>query len=148
MILTEQLWLHVKDGDDRARGLFSRHYSRRHYVDGRKPACFVGPGQKMVLLIDTCEALFVWRKFIDASGQKGINCAVFRNESTYLSSSLILLAEDEAWRRWPGERLYTYVNPRKIISTNPGYCFQKAGWRKCGISKGGLVILEKQAVLG
>jgi len=47
--------------------------------------------------------------------------------------------------KWPGERLYTYVNSHKIRSTNPGYCFLRAGWRKCGMTKGGLIILEKLA---
>ena len=51
-------------------------------------------------------------------------------------------AVEIAWRRWPGERLFTYVNGGKIRSTNPGYCFLMAGWRKCGISKVGLTILE------
>ena len=40
-----------------------------------------------------------------------------------------------AWKRWPGERLYTYVDPKKIKSTNPGYCFKVCGWRKCGVTK-------------
>jgi hypothetical protein len=97
----------------------------------------------MVLLTDKEDALFVWRKFIDDSGQKGINCAVFRNESDVLSSLLIKEAMEHAWRRWPEERLYTYVNMRKIKSSNPGYCFKMAGWRACGMSKGGLIILER-----
>jgi hypothetical protein len=136
-------WLSVLDGDARARDIFNRHYSRRHYADHRKRTIFVGPGEKMVLLTQECDALFVWRKFISDDGQNGINCAIFRNESKRLSSQLILDAEVLAWGRWPGERLYTYVNPRKIKSTNPGYCFLKSGWNKCGVSKGGMIILEK-----
>jgi hypothetical protein len=135
-------WFGAKDGDRRALALYRRHYSARRYRDGRKPTLFVGPGEKMVLLTQTCDALFVWRKFISMDEQDGINCAVFRNESSALSSDLIREAVDLAWRRWPGERLYTYVDPAKVKSTNPGYCFQAAGWRKCGVSKGGLVILE------
>jgi hypothetical protein len=137
-------WLAVLDGDARARDIFNRHYSRRHYADNRKRTIFVGPGEKMVLLTPECDALFVWRKFISDDGQTGINCAIFQNEGKRTSSELILDAEKLAWQRWPGERLYTYVNPRKIKSTNPGYCFLKAGWSKCGTSKGGMVILEKQ----
>ncbi len=98
----------------------------------------------MVLMNGDCTALFVWRKFIDDSGQQGVNCAVFRNEGPVLSSTLILEAEQLAWGRWPGERLYTYVAPQSIRSTNPGCCFKAAGWRRCGQTKGGLVILEKQ----
>lgn len=136
-------WYAIADGDPRGRALYQRHYSARHYRDGRKPALFVGPGEKMVLLTTDGRALFVWRKFIDASGQTGVNCAVFRNESDVLSSTLILEAEQLAWVRWPGERLYTYVNPRAVKSANPGYCYKRAGWRTCGMTKGGLVILEK-----
>jgi hypothetical protein len=98
----------------------------------------------MVLLTQQADALFVWRKFIDRSGQRGVNCAVFRNESPHLSSELILEAEELAWNRWPGERLYTYVNPLGITSANPGYCFKRAGWGWCGLTKKKkLVILEK-----
>jgi hypothetical protein len=143
VIKLDNHWIGVKDGDDRARAIFNRHYSRHFYKDGRKPLEFVGPGEKMVLLTQRCDALFVWRKFIDASGQRGVNCSVFRNESKLLSSLLIYEAEQMARNRWPGERLYTYVNSEKIRSTNPGCCFIKAGWRRCGLTKGGLVILEK-----
>jgi hypothetical protein len=137
-------WLPILDGDDRARDLFNRHYSRHSYADGRKPRLFVGPGEKMALLTADCDALFVWRRFISGDGQEGVNCAVFRNESAILSSELIREAEQLAWQRWPGERLYTYVNPRGIKSTNPGCCFKKAGWRVCGKTKvHKLVILEK-----
>ena len=74
--------------------------------------------------------------------QTGINCAVFRNESSMLSSDLVREADELAWQKWPGQRHYTYVAPNKVASAHPGYCFKKAGWRKCGTSKGGLVILE------
>lgn len=137
------LWIRVKDGDDRARGLFHRHYSYRRYADGRNPRQFVGPGEHIVLLTVDCRALFIWRKFIDASGQQGVNCSVFRNESPHLSSDLIRGACIIAWQRWPGERLYTYVNPRRIRSTNPGYCFLAAGWQRCGTTKGQLAILQR-----
>jgi hypothetical protein len=139
-------WFGVKDGDARARALYERHYSCHHYQDGRRRTIFVGPGEKMVLMTQNCDALFVWRKFRDDSGQQGINCAVFRNESNVLSSLLIGEAEQLAWNRWPGERLYTYVDPRKVKSRNPGYCFKVNGWRPCGITKWNkLLILEKLA---
>ena len=135
-------WTGVKDGNKTALALYERHYSCYRYADGRKRKLFCGPGEKTALITRNSDALFVWRKFIDNSGQKGINCAVFRNESLILSSDLIKEAMEIAWRRWPLERLYTYVNKNKIRSTNPGYCFKMAGWRPCGITKGGLIILE------
>ncbi|MDQ3802518.1 MAG: hypothetical protein M3416_01485 [Acidobacteriota bacterium] len=100
------------------------------------------------MLTPEADALFVWRKFISDDGQEGVNCAVFRNEGDRLSSDLILEAERWAWAKWPGERLYTYVNPRKVRSANPGYCFLKAGWRKSGESKKGLLIFEKLFAVG
>lgn len=140
----DQIWVQVRDGNLSAGKLFSRHYSKYHYVDGRKPKLFVGPGEKVVLLTKDKKALFVWRKFIDASGQKGINCAIFRNEGAELSSRLILEAEKIAWAKWPAERLYTYVNAGKIRSINPGCCYKKAGWTQCGLTKRrGLMIFEK-----
>jgi hypothetical protein len=31
----------------------------------------------------------------------------------------------------------------RIISRNPGYCFKRAGWRACGKTQKGLIILER-----
>lgn len=138
----EYIWYEVKDGDKRALALMRRHYSWRDYKDHRPRTLFVGPGEKLVLLTPNYDALFIWRKFINDAGQVGVNCAAFRNESDHKSSYLIEQAMEFAFIRWPNERLYTYVNPTKIKSTNPGYCFKLAGWRVCGKSKGGLIILE------
>jgi hypothetical protein len=138
-----EMWLIVKDGDRDALSLFSRHYSFYKYKDGRQHKKFIGPGEYLCLITPKADALFVWRKFIDKSGQKGVNCAVFRNESKVKSSELIREAMKMAFKRWPGERLYTYVNSRKIRSSNPGYCFIKAGWHRCGeTKKRKLTILE------
>lgn len=143
-------WLPALDGDRRAMALYERHYSARQYADGRDRKLFVGPGEKMVLLTERCDALFVWRRFIDASGQRGINCAVFRNEGgngcrnsghSHCSSRLIYEADLLAWEKWPDERRhYTYVDPKKVRSANKGYCFKRAGWHPCGASAGGLLI--------
>ena len=112
---------------------------------GNCDGCFLfSPGGKLVLLWHDARALFIWRRFISGDGQQGINCAVFRNEGASRSSDLIREADAIADERWPGERHYTYVNPRKIRSANPGYCFLMAGWRRCGVTKHNrLVILER-----
>ncbi len=135
-------WQEYKDGNPKGLELYERHYSAYQYADGRERKLFCGPGEKIVLMTRRQDALFVWRKFIDASGEKGINCAIFRNESNILSSELIKEAMFIAQLRWPGERLYTYVNSNKIKSVNPGCCFKKAGWKRCGATQGGLIILE------
>lgn len=141
---TDETWLKVRDGNRSGLAIYNRHYSAYKYRDGRNPVQFVGPGEHIVLLTPAADALFVWRKFICAGGQNGINCSVFRNEGPRLSSELILEAERWAVERWGLERMYTFVNPSKVRSTNPGFCFLKAGWQKCGITKTRkLLILEK-----
>lgn len=138
------IWYIINDGNEYARKIFHRHYSYRPYRDDRRPKLFVGPGEKMVLVTKNCDAIFVCRKFANRNNQQGINCAIFRNESDTLSSLLILEAEEMAWKKWEPQRLYTYINSRRIKSSNPGYCFLKAGWRRCGITKvNKLIILEK-----
>ena len=130
-----QHWSEAKDGDFVAQRLFLGHYSNR---PGRRIGQLIlGPGEKMVLIEAEGRALFGWRKFIDDSGQSGVCCAVFRNLSPLRSSDLIAEAGEVAWRRWPGARLYTYVDPRRVKSANPGCCFKMAGWRVCGRTKGG-----------
>ena len=138
----EPLWYLTKDGDASCLALYERHYSAYQYKDGRKRKLFTGPGEKIVLRTADGDAMFVWRKFIDASGQQGINCAVFRNESPHLSSDLIRQADAIAYFYWPGERHYTFVNAGSVRSKNPGFCFLRAGWRRCGMTKGGLLIFE------
>jgi len=75
--------------------------------------------------------------------QTGYNCAIFRNESSRLSSEIILEAEALAELKWGANRCYTFIDPRKIRSTNPGCCFKKAGWTGAGRTKSNKVILEK-----
>lgn len=136
-------WYITKDGDACGLEMYAKHYSAHEYKDGRNRKIFCGPGQKIVLRTQSGDAFFVWRRFIDASGQTGINCAFFRNESDKRSSDLIRQADAVADFCWPGERHYTYVNAQKIKSANPGFCFKVAGWRSCGTTGSGLLILER-----
>lgn len=140
--LIQSIWIDARDGNPTAMALFQRHYTARV---NRRIFQFVGPGEKLVLITPDGLALFVWRKFIDHAipPQTGVNCAVFRNEGPQLSSFLISEAEKFAWDRWPGERLYTYVDSKKIRpKKNPGFCFLCAGWNRYATTKGGLEILE------
>ncbi|MGE0847677.1 MAG: hypothetical protein AB7L41_15530 [Flavobacteriaceae bacterium] len=134
-------WVEVKDGNDTVRTIFDRHYSRTRYADGRKPKLMAGLGEKMVLLTDAADAICIWRKFRSDDGQNGVNCAVFRREDGDVASRLLREAMDLAWGRWPGERLYTYVDPYHVKPTmragRPtwGHCFYQAGWLFFGITK-------------
>jgi hypothetical protein len=139
-------WVEVADGNATAAALFDRHYSRNPAARGDPRVA--GPGEKTVLLTPCARALFVWRRFVskDPTAAAGdVNCAIFRNEGAGRSSDLIRAAMALAWARWPGARLYTYVNPRRVRSSNQGCCFKAAGWRACGITKTRrLLVLERR----
>lgn len=107
--------------------LADRHYSRRT-VGARQ---FLYSGRKIVIRDAPGDVLFGWLYPDEAmrmDGQTGYNCAIFRNESARKSSDIILECEAIAVERWGLNRMYTYVNPSKIKSVNPGYCFKRAGW--------------------
>lgn len=134
---SEAVWTQVRDGDPSLRAIYERHYSCRRYRDGRKPKKTVGPGEYIALVTPDARAALVWRKFMSADTVHGhgVNCMMFRNEGQQLSSMLLLAAEVFAWARWPGQRLYTYVDAANVGSSNPGFCFIKAGWARCGLEK-------------
>jgi hypothetical protein len=123
--------------------LADRHYSRR--TPGASQ--FAYAGRKLVLRDTQGTVLWVWMWPYDElrmDKQTGYNCAIFRNESSRRSSDIILEAEQMAFAKWGPNRVYTYVAADKIKSTNPGFCFQCAGWTKVGKSKGGLILLTKE----
>jgi len=128
--------------DQECRMLADRHYSRR--TIGARQFCY--SGRKLVLRNTKGTVLFVWmypKLEMRMDGQVGYNCAIFRNESQRLSSDIILEAEGFAFRKWGPNRLYTYIDPQKIRSSNPGYCYKKAGWHFVGLSKSGKHLLSK-----
>lgn len=161
MILPEQHWYPSNRADPRALALYLRHYSASAHAGGRRRddpqrprRQFVAPGACLVFLTATCDALFVWHRAkpgLRLDKQDGVSCAVFRNEGSVRVSELILEAEQLAWRRWPGERLFTYVDPRKTQAEVPGYCFRRARWRRVRrpdgspvVTKAGLLLFEKR----
>lgn len=132
--------------DPEMAALADRHYSRR--TVGARQFCY--SGRKLVLRDALGTVLFVWM-YPDPKyrmdEQMGYNCAIFRNESARLSSAIILEAEQHAFKKWGPNRLYTFIDPTKIKSQNPGYCFKVAGWRSDGQTKSGKIILVKYAEL-
>lgn len=58
---------------------------------------------------------------------------MFRNVSPLLSSDLIVQATQATRALWgepPPGGWITFVDPRKVRSSNPGYCFACAGWQR------------------
>lgn len=146
--LVSEHWCLTRDGDEYGYALAQRHYSARRYLEPRQ-RLFVGPGRKLVLLGVDGQALFVWRQFkCDIQPpQVGYNCSIFRNEGTALSSLLIREAVGVVFLLWGRARCWTLVNPFKVRSSNPGCCFQRAGWKRCGVSKTGKIIFDFAAPL-
>jgi hypothetical protein len=130
--------------DSEMASLADRHYSRRT-IGARQ---FLYSGRKLVLRDTEGLILFGWL-FPDEDkrmdGQKGYNCAIFRNESQRLASEIILEAEDWATKYWGPNRFYTYVDPRKVRGNPPGNCFLRAGWKFIRLSADGKHLLTKEA---
>ena len=128
--------------DAEMRLLADRHYSREH----RGHREFLGPARTLVLRDTPGDVLFAWiwpEDGMRMDGQTGYNCAIFRNESQRRASEIVLEAEQAAIAYWGPNRMYTYVDPRKVASPNPGYCFKIAGWRFVRVTRKGLHLLEK-----
>lgn len=141
-------WYAVNRCDPRAYALYARHYSAAKNAPYRQAGNtnVAGSGSTMVLLTLDCKALFVWlRNSVERlDHQAGISCSVFRNEGAVLSSELIREADAMADVRWPGERHFTYVDAGQVRpKRDPGRCFIRAGWRVCGQSQRGLILLER-----
>ena len=144
--VAQSYWLPATDGDDRARALYLRHYSsKKNRTPGKTARQFLKPGEKMLLLTVECSAVFAWvRQQYRRDGQEGVECTIFRNEGETLSSVLIREADQLADERWPNVRHFTYVDPSEVESSNPGYCFLQAGWRRVpGETSRGLIVLER-----
>lgn len=73
-------------------------------------------------------------------------CSLFRNVGAGLSSELIreaVAATRAQWPDVPALGMVTFVDASKVRSTNPGACFQRAGFRRVGYTKErGLVALQ------
>ncbi len=135
--------LKVSKIDSLVVALANRHYARRH------PSHQVGsPARSLVLRDATGTVAFVWtypRDGYRKDGQNGANCELFRKESPGVASELILAAEALVVAVWPEvPRFFTYVDPRRVASPNPGYCFLCAGYSRGGIGPSGKLLLFKE----
>jgi hypothetical protein len=139
----------------RDRRLADRHYSRQSIG----AANFVKPSRCLVLVTNKGDAVWVttypFAEYVKHEWAGAWECAMFRNESHLQGSELIL--EAVAVTKWkygqpPRLGMITFVDPSKVEGTfirvngekvlTWGYCFQKAGFRFCGWTKGGLFALQ------
>lgn len=142
-LLTEHWTITMNRASPDLVAMYERHYSCHQYADGRIRTQAIAPGQYIAVMTSNKDALFIWQKSkYRADKQQGINCAVFRNEGVIKSSILIREAMELAWMKWGYQRLFTFVDARKIKSNNPGYCFKLCGWKSAGMTNSGLHVLE------
>lgn len=136
------------------------HYSRR--TPGSKT--FTGVGQEVVLVSECGRAVWavVRQKTPSARGTGGSRGRtgvadtksrfiwrnmVFRNLGAGLSSDLIRDATERTYVEWltrygvlPEERLRTEIGISSVRSSNPGYCYLKAGWVRDRVVRGKLYL--------
>lgn len=127
-------WFRVDKFDRRAAALADRHYSRQSVGSDQ---C-LAPGETLLML--TPDWLATWgvvHNFDPGHDDtRRWRCSIFRNESTSLSSALIIVATDATFDYWPRRYrrvpdvpLSTEVDPHKTRrKRDPGRCFRRAGW--------------------
>lgn len=137
-------WGRSHRADARALPLADRHYNRQKIGSPQ----FVPPGRCVVLLTEESDALWVtswpFSEYVKHTWAGAWVNSLFRNESTHLSSELIREAIAATRCIWepPELGLITFVDAGKVRSTNPGYCYLQAGFRRVGETRGGLVALQ------
>ena len=143
-------WSLSHRADPRAAKIADRHYNRQKIGTPQ----FVPPGRCMVLLTENADALWItswpFAEYVKHAWPGAWMCSCFRNESSRLSSDLIMQAA--AATRWYTENIWclpipdlgfvTFVDTSKVKSSNPGCCYKKAGWKSVGKTKAGLIALQ------
>jgi hypothetical protein len=76
---------------------------------------------------------------------------LFRNLGAGLSSDLIVSATARTYEEWikrygatPAERLRTEIGIDAIKSSNPGYCYKRAGWIVDRVVRGKLYLFAPE----
>lgn len=129
-------WMEVNKGHLAIIRMADRHYTRQ--TVGSRQAC--RPGVNLCLLLDNARAAWVvWRPIPEVGRKDELEaweCTLFRNEGADLSSTLILLATADTFRKWgwpPRDGLISAVGIRQTARRRskaalPGKCFRDAGW--------------------
>lgn len=131
--------------DPSALGLADRHYNRRKIGSPQ----FVPPGRSLVLLTTGNDALWVtswpFPEYVRHDWPGAWVNSLFRKEGDGLASNMI--REAVAHTRWrfgdpPAEGMITFIAAAKVRhKRDPGRCYVKAGFKRVGFTKGGLVAL-------
>jgi hypothetical protein len=130
-----------------SREIADRHYNRQSIG----AANFTPPGRCFVLNSVCGRALWVtswpFGEYVKHAWPGAWVNSLFRNEGAGLSSELIREAVAATLAKWPTppeNGLVTFVDhPKKVKhKRDPGRCYIKAGFRRVGFTKGGLIALQ------
>jgi hypothetical protein len=132
--------------DEQALPLADRHYNRRAIGSPQ----FVPPGRCLALTTPCLQALWVtswpFAEFTKHAWAGAWVNSLFRNEGAGLSSELIREAVAATRHKWPTVPeigMVTFVDADKVRhKRDPGRCYIKAGFRRVGMTKGGLIALQ------
>lgn len=139
-------WHQSWRADPQAKALADRHYNRQN----PDSAQFVPPGRCLVLVTLDGKAFWVtsWpeAQYTKHAWGGAWICSAFRNEGAGLSSELIREAVAATRHRWPevpARGMVTFVDASKVRhKRDPGRCYLRAGFERCGETKGGLLALQ------
>lgn len=135
-------WNRSWRADPVGAALADRHYNRQRV--GSKQ--FVPPGACVVLVTPCGRAVWTTsapkKEFVKHQWAGAWINSLFRNEGAGLSSALIRAAVRSSIEQFaakgvdiPWRGLVTFVDRRKVRSTNPGFCFIAAGFVRVGETK-------------
>jgi hypothetical protein len=136
-------WLVTHRACPFGKQLADRHYNRQNPNSKQ----FVPPGRCVVLLHSTHKAVWVtsWpiAQYVKHAWAGAWVNSLFRNEGAGIASELIFSAIWTTLRIWPDapkEGLITFVDAKCVRHTRePGYVYKRAGFKKVGTTKGGLL---------
>lgn len=142
-----QPWYVSYRADERALPLADAHYNRQHVGAPQ----FVPPSTCVVLLTHDADAVWTTThpiaEYVKHAWAGAWVNSLFRNESPLLSSWLITKAVAATRARWPlvpALGIVSFVDASKVRhKRDPGRCYRKAGWRKVGLTKGGLIVYQQ-----
>ncbi len=132
------LWTLSHKYDELGASLADRHYNRRTVGSPQ----FVPPGRSVVLIGKQRRAVWVsWQSdYIKHAWPDCWGNTLFRSEGEGLASELItsaVAATRAVWGEPPPHGVITFVDPDKVRSSNPGYCYRCAGFELVGRTLGG-----------
>lgn len=139
-------WQRSHRADPKALPLADRHYNRQKIGSPQ----FAPPGRCVVFLTESADALWItswpFAQFVKHAWAGAWVCSCFRNESQTLSSTLITEAVAHTrgiYGKPPDLGMVSFVDPTKVRHKRDfGRCYLRAGFKNCGETQGGLVVLQ------